>query len=57
MTEITLFFANDEQMINQWLTSAMPALGGRVVRDLIKTNDGRKEVRAILEVMRYGDFC
>jgi uncharacterized protein (DUF2384 family) len=57
LAEIKLFFENDEQMMNTWITNPMPALKGRSVAHVIQSDEGRSEVRAILDIMRSGDFC
>ena len=54
--ELRAFFEDDRNLMDEWLSSEVPALGGAQPRELLSTISGRKSVRQALDAMRYGDF-
>ncbi len=44
-------------LANEWLQTALPALGGQTPELLMRDTDGRLQIRTLLERMKNGDFC
>ena len=54
--EITDFFEQNNEDINEWLSTSLPALEGATPESLMGTMTGRQAISACLNTMRYGDF-
>ncbi len=44
-------------LANEWLQTALPALGGQTPELLMRDTDGRLQIRTLLERLKNGDFC
>ncbi|WP_372779898.1 antitoxin Xre/MbcA/ParS toxin-binding domain-containing protein [Litorivivens sp.] len=55
ISEAALVFKSRD-LANEWLSSILPALGGKRPADLCDTFEGRKLVRVTLRKVEYGDF-
>ena len=54
--EMRLFFEWDEELLNEWVSSSLNALGGTKPSELLGSGYGRKIIRQVIEEMKYGDF-
>ena len=55
--ELRGFFDWDEESVKNWINSPLPALEGLKASELMGSQYGRKQVRRVLESMKYGDFA
>ncbi|TKB51196.1 DUF2384 domain-containing protein [Ferrimonas sediminicola] len=55
-SELNDVFMHDDNALNEWLHSKLPALSGRPPAKLLETIVGRKALREILNRLRYADF-
>ena len=55
ISEAALVFKSRD-LANEWLSTILPALGGKRPTDLCDTFEGRKLVRFTLRKVEYGDF-
>lgn len=55
ISEAALVFKSRD-LANEWLSTILPALGGKRPADLCDTFEGRKLVRVTLRKVEYGDF-
>jgi uncharacterized protein (DUF2384 family) len=51
------FFGGDAELIDEWLDSPVPALGGARPKELVVTNTGRATLRQCLDAMAHGDMA
>jgi uncharacterized protein (DUF2384 family) len=54
--EVSNFFDQNTDDVNEWLFTPLPALEGATPESLMGTTTGRMAVSACLNRMRYGDF-
>ena len=54
--EVSNFFDQNKDDVNEWLSTPLPALEGATPESLMGTTTGRMAVSACLNRMRYGDF-
>jgi len=50
-------FIDDQQMMQRWLDTPVPALDGEKPKSLMGTITGRKLVEQYLQKLSYGDYC
>jgi putative toxin-antitoxin system antitoxin component (TIGR02293 family) len=55
--ELREFFDWEEASVTGWISRPLPALEGLKPSELMGSQYGRKQVRKILESMKYGDFA
>lgn len=49
-------FFQDEKLLDDWINTNIPALGGLKPIELIKNKNGRKKIIYCIEIMKFGDF-
>ncbi|TKB46489.1 DUF2384 domain-containing protein [Ferrimonas sediminicola] len=54
--EMNGIFMHDDLVLDEWLNSKLPALGGLSPMQMMETLPGRKALREILNRLQYGDF-
>lgn len=50
------FFQNDDELLNEWLSSSNPLYSGDAPSKFISTVAGRNVLTSSLNAMRYGEF-
>jgi uncharacterized protein (DUF2384 family) len=53
--ELREFFANDEQLMNEWINTPLPILEGYRPFELFDSVEGREKLVHILGLMKHGD--
>ncbi len=49
------FFGGDRELIEQWITTNIPILGGHQPNQLFNSSEGRSRIIQILGEMKYGE--
>jgi hypothetical protein len=54
--DLRLFFGSSDTMLQEWIATPLPILGGQEPRSIMQTGDGRNQIRNCIQKMRDGDF-
>lgn len=54
--ELNRFFMNDKGMLEDWLSMALPRIGGESPRSLLDSELGRKTLLEVLNEMKHGEM-
>jgi hypothetical protein len=54
--ELRQFFSFDESSLREWVRTSLPSLSGLTPALFMSSIAGRRELRLLLQTMRYGDF-
>jgi len=55
--ELTVFFNNDLDLMNEWLDTLIPRLDGQRPRTLLFEEDKRRELFTVLQEMKFGEIA
>ncbi len=56
-SDLQVFFDNDEDMLQEWLTTPLPILNGKCPLKLLWSSSGRAELSNLLLAMRCGEMA
>ncbi len=54
--DLRLFFGSSDTILQEWIATPLPILGGQEPRSMMQTGDGRNQIRNCIQKMRDGDF-
>lgn len=55
--ELNMFFNNDKARLDEWLDTPIPRLDGQCPRDLLFTEEKRRELLTVLQEMKLGEMA
>lgn len=55
--ELNMFFNNDKAQLDEWLDTPIPRLDGQCSRNLLLTEENRRELLTVLQEMKFGEMA